>query len=78
MTCEGATASGRGAQLAASILATVLGLSGLRLLNVPGTTTAIVVVLAIGMIIVLGYIAWQIWTQQQERHAPTPLAPEFQ
>jgi hypothetical protein len=30
-------------------LATVLGLSGLRLLNVPGTTTAIVIVLACGM-----------------------------
>jgi uncharacterized protein len=50
-------------------LATVLGLSGLRLLNVPGTTTAIVVVLAIGMALILAYIARRTWTRRIEQAA---------
>jgi uncharacterized membrane protein YfcA len=48
-------------------LATVLGLSGLALLNVPGTTTAIVVVLACGMTALLTYIARQSWLQRRAR-----------
>jgi uncharacterized membrane protein YfcA len=55
-------------------LATVLGLSGLALLHVPGTTTAIVVILACGMTALLTYIARQSWRQRQARKLePTPL-----
>ena len=41
------------------ILAAVLGLAGLRLLEIPGTTTAIVVVLLIGILFLLGAFAKQ-------------------
>ena len=58
-------------------LATVLGLSGLRLLNVPGTTTAIVIVLACGMTALLTYIARQSWLQRQARkRRPVPVSAE--
>src|SRR5581483_2007479 len=50
-------------------LATVLGLSGLRLLDVPGTTTAIVVVLAVGMALILAYIARRSWARRAEQAA---------
>jgi uncharacterized membrane protein YfcA len=70
-----------GSQLSVSVpdrplrgaLATVLGLSGLALLNVPGTTTAIVVVLACGMTVLLTYIARQSWLQRRAR--PPQLVP---
>jgi uncharacterized membrane protein YfcA len=69
-----------GSQLSVSVpdrplrgaLATVLGLSGLALLNVPGTTTAIVVVLACGMTVLLTYIARQSWLQRRAR-PPQPV-----
>ena len=48
-------------------LAAVLGLSGLALLNVPGTTTAIVVVLACGMTALLTYIARKSRLQRRAR-----------
>lgn len=60
-------------------LAIVLGLSGLALLHVPGTTTVIVVVLACGMTALLIYIARQNWLQRRARarqrgHSrPTPI-----
>lgn len=60
-------------------LAIVLGLSGLALLHVPGTTTVIVVVLACGMTALLIYIARQNWLQRRarahsKRHSrPTPI-----
>ena len=41
----------------AATLATVLGISGLRLLDLPGTTTAIAIVLAAGMLALLVYLA---------------------
>ncbi len=56
-------------------LAIVLGLSGLALLHVPGTTTVIVVVLACGMTGLLIYIARQNWLQRRARaqqRAPLP------
>ena len=64
-----------GSQLSVSVpdrllrgaLATVLGLSGLALLKVPGTTIAIVVVLAAGMTALLTYIARQSWQSRRER-----------
>jgi uncharacterized protein len=70
-----------GSQLSVSVperplrgaLATVLGLSGLALLRVPGTATAIVVVLACGMTGLLMYIARQNWLQRRARtrqHVP--------
>jgi uncharacterized membrane protein YfcA len=55
-------------RLLRGVLATVLGLAGLRLLEVPGTTLAIVVVLAVGMLALLLYIGrrrmpwWNWWT----------------
>jgi uncharacterized protein len=42
-------------------LATVLGLSGLKLIDVPGTSIAIVVVLGIGMTALLVYIGRHSW-----------------
>jgi hypothetical protein len=54
-------------RLLRGILAAVLGLSGLRLLNVPGTTTAIVVVLAAGMTLLLAYLARRSWAHRIER-----------
>jgi uncharacterized membrane protein YfcA len=64
-----------GSQLSVSVpdrllrgaLATVLGLSGLALLKVPGTTIAIVVVLAAGMTALLTYLARQGWQSRRER-----------
>jgi len=64
-----------GSQLSVSVpdrplrgaLATVLGLSGLALLDVPGTTTAIVVVLACGMTALLTYVARHSWLQRRAR-----------
>src|SRR5439155_2317823 len=50
-------------------LSAVLGLSGLRLLNVPGTTTAIVVALAVGMASLLAYIARRSWLRRLEATA---------
>ena len=44
-------------------LATVLGLSGLKLINVPGTSIAIVVVLGIGMTALLVYIGRHSWVR---------------
>ena len=58
-------------------LAAVLGLSGLALLNVPGTTTAIVVVLACGMTALLTYIARQSRLQRRARKSQrVPLSAE--
>jgi uncharacterized protein len=66
-----------GSQLSVSIpdrplrglLATVLGLSGLRLLDVPGTTLAIVIVLAVGMTALLVYLGRRSWTWRHDRRA---------
>jgi uncharacterized protein len=49
------------------VLAVVLGLSGLRLLNVPGTTVAIVVVLAGGMTALLVWIGHRGWIRRRAR-----------
>ena len=48
-------------------LATVLGLSGLKLIDVPGTSVAIVVVLGIGMTALLVYIGRHSWVRYQSR-----------
>lgn len=64
-------------RLLRSILATVLGLAGLRLLNVPGTTVAIVVVLAVGMTAILVYIARRSWSSRTQRRGQTEIAPEL-
>jgi uncharacterized protein len=61
-------------RLLRSILATVLGLSGLRLLNVPGTTVAIVVALAAGMTVLLVYIAHRSWASRRQ-DSQTEVAP---
>jgi hypothetical protein len=55
----------------------VLGLAGLRLLNVPGTTVAIVVVLAVGMTAILVYIARRSWSSRTQRRGQTEIAPEL-
>jgi uncharacterized protein len=67
-----------GSQLSVSIperalrglLATVLGLSGLKLLNIPGTGLAIVIVLAIGVTALLVWIGRRSWVARRERLAP--------
>ena len=43
----------------------VLGLSGLKLIDVPGATIAIVVVLAIGLTGLLAWIARKSWVRRQ-------------
>ena len=63
-------------RLLRSILATVLGLSGLRLLNVPGTTVAIVVAVAAGMTVLLVYLAHRSWASRRQA-SQTELAPEL-
>ena len=64
-------------RLLRSVLATVLGLAGLRLLDVPGTTVAIVVVLAAGMTVLLVYIARRTWISRHPQASETELAPEL-
>jgi uncharacterized membrane protein YfcA len=49
------------------MLAAVLGLSGLRLLNVPGSTIAIVVVLATGTVALLVWMGRRSWVWQRSR-----------
>ena len=49
-------------------LAVVLGLSGLKLVNVPGTGIAIVVLLAVGMAVLLIYIGRHSWVRYQRRN----------
>jgi uncharacterized membrane protein YfcA len=49
-------------------LATVLGLSGLKLIDVPGTSVAIVVVLGIGMTALLVYIGRRSWIRYSRRN----------
>jgi uncharacterized membrane protein YfcA len=51
------------------LLAVVLGLSGLKLLNIPGTGLAIVVVLAAGTTALLVWIGRQTWVARRERLA---------
>jgi uncharacterized membrane protein YfcA len=65
-----------GSQLSVSVpdrplrgaLASVLGLSGLALLKVPGTTTVIVVALACGTTVLLTYIARKNWIDRRARN----------
>jgi uncharacterized membrane protein YfcA len=64
-------------RLLRGVLATVLGLAGLRLLDVPGTTVAIVVVLAGGMTTLLVYIARLTWTRRHPARAAPHLGPEL-
>ena len=52
-------------RLLRGVLAVVLGLSGLRLLNVPGTTIVIVVVLTCGMVLLLATIARRSWIRRR-------------
>jgi uncharacterized membrane protein YfcA len=52
-------------------LATVLGLSGLKLIDVPGTSVAIVVVLGIGMTALLVYIGRHSWVRYSRTRAPS-------
>jgi hypothetical protein len=50
------------------VLALVLGLSGLKLIDVPGAGVAIVVLLAVGMACVLIYIGRRSWVRYQRRN----------
>jgi uncharacterized protein len=59
-------------RLLRTVLATVLGLAGLRLLDVPGTTLAIVIVLAGGMTLLLASIARRTWIRRHPPRAPAP------
>jgi hypothetical protein len=51
------------------VLATVLGLSGLKLLNIPGTGLAIVIVLGVGITTLLVWIGRQTWIARRQRLA---------
>jgi uncharacterized membrane protein YfcA len=51
-------------------LATVLGLSGLKLIDVPGTSVAIVVVLGVGMTALLVYIGRHSWVRYSRTRVP--------
>jgi uncharacterized membrane protein YfcA len=55
------------------MLATVLGLSGLKLLNVPGTELAIVIVLAVGVTGLLVWMGRQTWMARRERQRLAPV-----
>jgi hypothetical protein len=55
-------------------LATVLGLSGLKLIDVPGTSIAIVVVLGIGMTALLVYIGRHSWVRYRRNGRGEPVA----
>ncbi len=58
-------------------LALVLGLSGLKLINVPGTSIAIVVLLALGMTAILVYIGRHSWIRYQRgRNGAVVAVPE--
>jgi uncharacterized membrane protein YfcA len=56
-------------------LATVLGLSGLKLIDVPGTSIVIVVVLAIGMAALLVYIGRRSWIRYSRSRAAPVASP---
>jgi uncharacterized membrane protein YfcA len=51
------------------VLAAVLGLSGLKLLDVPGTGLAIVLTLAVGMSLLLAWIARRGWARRERARA---------
>jgi uncharacterized protein len=51
------------------VLASVLGLGGLRLLDIPGTTVAIVVALGAGMVGLLVFVGRRTWIRWSERRA---------
>jgi uncharacterized membrane protein YfcA len=55
-------------------LAVVLGLSGLKLLNVPGTTTIIVAILGAGMAILLTYVARRLWLRSAQARVPVAVS----
>jgi uncharacterized protein len=58
-------------------LALVLGLSGLKLVDVPGAGIAIIVLLAVGMAVLLVYIGRRSWVRfQRGRNGPVVAAPE--
>jgi hypothetical protein len=48
----------------------VLGLSGLKLIDVPGTSIAIVVMLGVGMTALLVYIGRHSWVRYSRRNGP--------
>jgi uncharacterized membrane protein YfcA len=59
------------------VLALVLGLSGLKLIDVPGAGIAIVVLLAVGMAAILVYIGRHSWVRfQRGRNGPLVAVPE--
>jgi uncharacterized protein len=59
------------------VLALVLGLSGLKLVDVPGAGIAIVVLLAVGMAAILVYIGRRSWVRiQRGRNGRTAALPE--
>lgn len=58
------------------VLAGVLGLAGLKLIEVPGTGVALVVILAVGMAVLLIYIGRQSWHRHQLGRSDEGLAEE--
>jgi uncharacterized protein len=58
------------------VLASVLGLAGLRLLDIPGTTVAIVVALGAGMVGLLVFVGRRTWIRWSERRAHADVGGE--
>jgi uncharacterized protein len=59
------------------VLASVLGLAGLRLLDIPGTTVAIVVALGAGMVGLLVFVGRRTWIRWSERRAHPDVGEEL-
>jgi uncharacterized protein len=57
------------------VLATVLGLSGLKLIDVPGTGIAIVCLLGVGMAVLLTYIGRHSWVRYSRRNGAAVAEP---
>jgi uncharacterized membrane protein YfcA len=58
------------------VLASVLGLAGLRLLDIPGTTVAIVVALGAGMVGLLVFVGRRTWIRWSGRRAHADVGGE--
>ncbi len=53
------------------MIAAVLGLSGLKLIDVPGGATATVILLCVGAVAFLTYLGRRAWTRRQRAPGPT-------
>ncbi len=57
------------------LIGVVLGLSGLKLIDVPGGTTAIVILICAGAVALLSYLGIRAWARVYRRTREGPPAP---